>query len=129
MKNLILSSVFIFICSLLFINCNNSNSIEGKSNQWLKGKTISAKVTYEKYGFVVLLHNETVKDFNLENVHFTFIDKSNNKKSIHPFASSGAWLQPDKYFEFPRYGNGQETLVNVSILQNDKTIETFSVTF
>ncbi|MCX6173645.1 MAG: hypothetical protein NTZ27_02710 [Ignavibacteriales bacterium] len=129
MKNLILSSVFIFIFSLLFINCNNPNSIEGKSNQWLKGQTISTKVTYEKYGFVVLLHNETAKDFNLINVKITYYDKNKNEMFINLSGLNNIWLESGKYFEFPRYGTGEETIIKVSILQNDKTIEIFSVTF
>jgi len=129
MKKLIVPSVYIFIFSLLFINCNNSKSIEGKSNQWLKGQTITAKVTYEKYGFVVLLRNETAKDFNLKNVKIIYYDKNKNEMFIYLTGSNDIWLEPGKYFEFPRYGTGEETIVKVSILKNDKTIETFAVTF
>ncbi len=123
-RSITLTLIFILV-SFLFICCGNAEGIEGEPNQWMKGKTISAKVIFENYGVSIRLRNDTQKDFSLKNVRITIWGDKNGKSELNDFYN--IWLAPADSLILPPFGIGDEYKVNVAVVQEEKTIDSFSV--
>lgn len=123
-KNIILTSIFISV-SLLLTFCGKGNGVEGEPNQWMVGKTISVKVIFENIGVSIRLRNDTQKDFSLKDLNITYIGDKNGKSEIKNFAN--LWLASGDSLTLPPFGIGDEYEVGVSVVQDGKTVDSFTV--
>jgi uncharacterized protein YcfL len=96
------------IASFFIASCSSDPGITGRNGEWIKGKALSLKATFENVGVSWELRNDSDKDIAIDPIKLVFWGKSKGKQEASFSAGVGgqsATLKPKESLSLPPMGD------------------------